>query len=183
MLAGCNNGASSPTLDSGLPPSTSLGDLSAEEVTQICDGFEDLANELVGPERQRYVGCVAAGITTEIAGTGECAAARDNCLENGTTTPEPIELACEEAGPVDFEGCEATVGQLEACANDLAASVDSIADSVSCALVDDPEAFAHIGDDLEAALDTTRYESCQTLSEACLAFLDIPDVDVGETAE
>jgi hypothetical protein len=173
MVGGCSS-SSSPKLDTGLPPRQPVGDLSAEQVQRACEGFERLANDLLGPERQDYLRCVGVGIAAETAGVGSCGEARDNCLENGTSEAEPIDLDCDAASPVTIEGCEATIGQLETCANDVAAGTDALLDQVTCRLVDS-SALEEIQAQLAETVDPASYASCSELGEACLAFLDLGD--------
>lgn len=178
---GC--GDDSPSLDTGLSSGAPIGDLSAEQSAQVCAGVERFANELIGPSRQEQVRCTIAGIAFELGGFGSCSAARDTCYDEGTTQTVEIDLACDAATGTYLPGCEATIGQLEACANDVGAAADAVLDSISCALVDDAEGRAEIGEDIEVSLDPAAYTSCANLAEACLAFLELPDISVDVSIE
>ncbi len=167
-----------PTLDTGLPSDQTIGGLDSDQSAQVCEGAEALVNELAGPDRQAQIQCTVVGIATEIALQGECAPARDNCLENGVTPGIAVDLPCDLAPGVPFEGCEATIGQLEGCVNDVAAGVDVVLDAIDCSLVDDPDALSDLVAQLEVVLDPESHDACANLAEACLAFLDLPDIDI-----
>lgn len=173
-LGGCSE--SHPSLDTGLPSDQPIGNLSAEDAQKACEGVQRFANELVGPKRQVQLQCTIAGITAELGGFGSCAGVRDNCVDSGTIETDPIELSCDAAGPVFGPDCDATVGQVEACASDIGAAADAVLDGVSCGLVKDEAARNSLGADIEDALDPDSHASCASLSDACLAYLDL-DVD------
>ncbi len=178
LVLGCDEDSGHPTLDTGLPADQPIGDLSAEESAQVCEGTEVLLNELGGPERQAQIQCAIVGIVTEATHQGECAPAVDNCLQNGDHLGVPIDLPCDYAIGTSFPGCEATIGQLEACVNDFSAGVDTVLDAVGCGLVDDPDALTDLSNQLAVALDPATHEACAGLADACLAFLDLPSVSI-----
>jgi hypothetical protein len=176
-LFGCDD-TGRPTLDTGVPSDQSIGELDSDQSAQVCEGAVDLVNELAGPDRQAQIQCAIVGIATEIALQGECAPARDNCLEDGFTPGLALDLPCQLAPAIPFSGCEATIGQLEACVNDVAAGVDTVLDAVGCGLVDDPDVLPELAEQLHLALDPATHEACFGLAESCLAFLDLPSIDI-----
>ncbi|MBC7173382.1 MAG: hypothetical protein H5U40_13165, partial [Polyangiaceae bacterium] len=175
-LAGCEEDGS-PRLNTGVNPNTQINELSDEDAARVCEGVVQLANELVGPERQQWVYCTVVGIATDIAHFGECAPARDNCLENGAKPAVPLDLACEYAQFVPV-GCDATIGQLEACANDLSAAADAALDAIDCGLVDDADARSRLAHKLRLAFDPENHEACANLAAECLGYLDLPNIDI-----
>lgn len=176
-LFGCDD-SGHPTLDTGLPSDHPVGNLSADDSEQVCQGAVNLVNDLAGAERQAQIHCVVSGIITEVTGGGECAPARDNCLENGWSPAVELDLPCEIAPAVPFTACDATIGELEACVNDISAGVDTVLDAISCNLVDDPDVLHDLAAQLDGALDPETHEACANLAAGCLEFLDLPSIDI-----
>jgi hypothetical protein len=131
--AGSGTG-SSGDLNTGLPDDKPISSLTDAEITDLCgkidafysegkvaDSLEDLSC--------RFAGMFAAAFSapeTDAAARAACQAAYDDCV----AAPAEVTEKCTK--PTGM--CTATVGEIEACANDSAKALDQLASTFpSCA--------------------------------------------------
>ncbi len=167
-LAGCGDGGP-PPIDTGIADSTRVVDLTNEQAVQACIAVERWeraqAPNLVS-DRERCT-LLAVSFTEDVA---TCEAAVVSCLERGLPPEEPDDDTPEEecAGETapDVEAsCDATVGELEACANARVDASQRALAELDCSYAGDEEAVDALTDRYEPAI-------CRDLERRC------PDLDV-----
>ncbi len=172
-LAAC--GGDGPPFDTGLPEDEPANELGPAEAIAACEAYEDAVSDTFGPDDQEDVACTIAGVVVELGGFGTCETTRDQCLASGEEEPVPVDFDCENALSFAPSGCEATVGELEACVNAFLGGVEALRARVSCGLANDPNALADVTAEAGAAFEPTSHAACSALSDECLALLGWAD--------
>lgn len=163
-LVSCSE--SSPTFDTGVPNDTEVDELTTEQAQQVCERAEDLSERVIGPEVQHRLQCVGTAIAYDLANLGSCKSSYDDCIDEPFDA-DPIDFACETVEAPDVAGCNATIGEIEACANAQLKLVDDLLDQANCDLVDDPDRLQEIIEGLEERADP---EACASLPDSCPDF-------------
>lgn len=131
-------GGGGTELDTGLPESTPLQDVTPEQYASACEALrEDVASRL-GPDRTSRGVCevYGAALTDDPA---SCQSAADACEEDLDPGPHPLlmisradldftRFECGDTG--ELQNCTVTVGEFETCLQDqMAAFEAAIADN------------------------------------------------------
>jgi hypothetical protein len=114
------------------------------------------------------MGAVAA--SAELGGSElACDIAYDTCVDTEFELDIEEFFSCDDfIGDSDDVGdCDATVGEVDTCVQDLLKTFEDIADSISCA--------DNSSDDLEDILDFENPASCEALGDDCL---DLDDIEI-----
>lgn len=161
---------------SGVPTSTSLGDLGDPEVRQLCEWIgENLPTIELSDRDSCELTAVSIADTVE-----ECNTFVDLCLEQAAMEPpdqddEDDDLGCEEASASEIpEGCAATVADYERCWNDTVVASEAAIASVAAVTC------ADVGSATPSPFGPDQPTSCQALEAACPGFfsedeLECPD--------
>jgi len=166
-VVACDDGTSTPTLSSGIPGNTTVSDLTDAQARQLCNAFQDLANQVAGADVQKRLICVATGVAQQLAGLTTCNTSYSNCMKESTITGVTIDLQCSNVTAAGATGCNATIAQVTACANAEAATVDSLLDQISCKLANDPNALQTIANEAQQSAEMSNVSECQALAAAC----------------
>ena len=163
-LGACSS--SQPVLDTGIPNDTQVDELTDAEARQICERAEALANDVFGVDTQHELACTVTGVAYDVANLGTCRDSYADCIA------EPFEgvvadFDCASVTAPMLDDCNATIGDIEACANAQLSIVDDLLDEVSCDLVDDPSRIQTLLAELEGEVTPP---ACEALPEACPTF-------------
>lgn len=113
--------------------------LSDDQKRELCQSFDVYANTYVDLDAVAYVACLPVAIWTTLTEEA-CQASFDQCV---ATFPKPISVAAtahtETMCFQSLEQCNATVAQVEGCANVNVDRVLEIFSGWSCARVGDPQ--------------------------------------------
>lgn len=169
---GNGNGGSNARVDTGLPESTELQDVTAAQYEAVCDSVRDTLGQRFGAERMTRALCELQGAALEDE-PAVCREAADQCVtdvQNDDSmffTTEDADVASDfECGEMSgLEGCDVTIGEFETCLNDTMTAVDTALAAVACdnaANVELTDVLA--GDNL---LEIEQPSSCQRLETNC----------------
>ena len=142
-------------VSSGLPPSTMLSELTAEQVMDSCQNLVADLDATLTEERRRFnctLRAIPMSISVTLAGqaTGDpakCRDLRDRCLGGedigGNQPPEPAPVGSQiqcgaPAAVAAAQSCDATVGAYEGCLNAIVANVQTAYRALDCSLVTEP---------------------------------------------
>lgn len=177
-LVACDDGASGPTLDTGVPGKTQVDELTDAQAQQVCRGFERLANQIAGADVQKRLLCVFNGLTQQATGLATCDSTYSTCMRESSITGQAISLGCDSATAAALAGCQATIAEVEACANAQAATVDALLDQISCKLTN-TDALRALLDETQSNVETSAIPECQALAASCPAYLGEIGLDLG----
>lgn len=162
-------------VDTGLPESTPLEDVTAEQYSNACDSLRDDVRSRLGPDvAVRGVCEVYGGALTDDA--SQCDSAADTCVTQvnggGLNLPGGFSLTranldfttfeCNDVGELD--GCTVTVGQFETCLEDQMSGLEALMADNSCANA------ASVGIEEATALvdlGSTAPPSCARVQQEC----------------
>lgn len=167
-LGGCGDGGP-PPIDTGIADSTRVADLTDEQAVQACIAAERWEREQAPNLFSERELCTLLAVSfTEDAAT--CEAAVISCRERGLPPDEPDgdtpEQECAgETAPDVGASCDATVGELEACANARVDANQRALAELDCSYAGDEEAVDELSDRYEPAI-------CRDLERRC------PELDV-----
>jgi hypothetical protein len=164
FLVGCADSA--PVLDTGVPNDTQVDQLTDAQARQICERAETVAEDVFGVDVQHELQCVAGGIAADALNISTCKASYNDCIAE-PFTGEPVDFDCGTVTAPMLANCNATVGELEACANAQLRLVNGLISEVDCGLADDPARLEQILADLEAG---SMPEACASLPMDCPIF-------------
>jgi hypothetical protein len=165
-FAACDDGGSDSI--TSVDSSKKVEDLSGEELQQLCEDYTDALVKAVSQEFFCTMGAIAA--SAELGGSElACDIAYDTCIDMEFELDIEEFFSCDDfIGDSDDVGdCDATVGEVDTCVQDLLKTFEDIADSISCA--------DNSSDDLEDILDFENPASCEALGDDCL---DLDDIDI-----
>lgn len=150
LLLSC--GSSSTTVDLPFDDNKAVKDLSEGDLRELCKaGLEGL--------REGYGStlCSLMGLIQDLSGQGSCEDARKACLNETFDTS-----SCDE-GETNTLDCDITVGEIEACMNDVLQLAQDLLPDITCST--DLQDLQDINvDDLED-LDTPA--SCKKIEDNC----------------
>lgn len=153
-----------PDVDTGIPDSTPLVDLTDEQAVQACIAFERWDREEAGGlVSDRDLCTIFAVAFTEDAAS--CEGAITACLNaepEPETEPEntPEEECAGETAPELSSTCDVTVGEIEACTNARIDATRRLVGDLDC---------SYAGDEarLEALEDRYEPEICRDIERRC----------------
>ena len=154
--AGCNGSDSSSTdrFSTGLDKSKPIGQLSAQEVSDVCVNLENyIRNFVVSREQQ----CTIVGVAFT-DDPKQCDLMTADCLSGEDSTFE-----CPLAAPQD-EACSATGAELDKCFNDQFDDMIEALSSLSCDIAGDQKKLRELSRKIEA-IDNT--EACVSVQGKC----------------
>ena len=156
LTMGC--GSSGSSVDLPFEKDKAVKDLSADERQQLCKAGLEGLRDAYGAEL-----CSLMGLVSDLAGEESCESARESCLD------ETFDTSSCEAGEAQPVNCDVTIGEVEACMNDMLALADDLMPEISCSssLSDLQDIDVGDFDDLEAP------GSCKAIDEQC------EDLDLG----
>ncbi len=153
---GCGGDDDGGAVSSGLPPSTKLSELDAQEVMDACGNIVSSLDATLSVELERFnctLRAIPMSISVTLSGqtTGDpakCRELRDRCLGGedigGNVQPvmvEPVgsQIQCmSPAAVAASQSCQATVGEYESCLNAIVANAQASFRRLDCSLVEDP---------------------------------------------
>lgn len=168
LTAACDESA--PRLDTGLPVDLPADQVMGADAVASCQRYEDLANQALGADVQIRLACVVEGIVAEIGGVATCSSVAGACLASPPAAVS-IDFACESAVSFAPSGCTATIGELEACVNEVSQAIASVTRRIDCGLARDLSALVDVRDAAVALAAPTQSPSCVNLSNECLGLL------------
>lgn len=169
-LSACAGEAGAPTLDTGLPRDVPADQVTPAEAQLACVRYEELANEALGVDAQRQVGCVVQGIASQLSGGASCSGTVATCLASPSNA-QPLDFDCESAVTFAPSGCTATIGELETCVNAVSEDIDELTSAIRCSLVSDLTRLAELVPLATAVADPTANPACAGLSAECIELL------------
>jgi hypothetical protein len=144
---------------------TQIQDLSTDERQALCTHYAEYYGSQLSEQEVKDFACTFAGFFTAAFSSEEgqfdtqvCEQVRSQCLT------EPLEEEPDsgegDCAPEDFEGCEATLAEVEACAQEQVQQFKDLAATFSSCSSIDPNAEVTLGEeDLGPA--------CQALQDKC----------------
>jgi hypothetical protein len=131
---GATCGGDGSTFSSGLDKGAELGSLSAGDAQKVCESLSTwMKDNLAGDIKE--MSCRLAGFTaSQIASSAQkqtaCTTAYDQCMKQPAESSEPTDCNKPSAS------CKATVGELEACINEISPFMKQVFGSFpSCAQI------------------------------------------------
>lgn len=123
---------------SGLPEDKEVSELTATEQVQLCEAAADYAHREITEDDLIRAECSFEGIVdsvTESDGSVEaCNKARDECLASPENPAEPEEG--ESCQPGDWSTCKTTVGNLDACIEEIVTDLKAFYELFDCANIE-----------------------------------------------
>lgn len=134
---------------SGVDQNKLISELTNAEAAALCTQYEDDFDANVGDARA--LACTVEGIFAGILGGSveACTTYRDECIAGDG--PEDSLDECGIRTAAERDGCDVTVGQLEACADAQFDVLAALVDDVSCDLVEDPDSIPEPAEPAECA--------------------------------
>jgi hypothetical protein len=166
MSSGGSGTSSGGDLDTGLPDDKTISSLTDAEIVDLCSKIDAFYSEgKVADSLEdfscRFAGMFAAAFSapeTDAAARAACQAAYDECA---AAPAEGMAEKCTKPTGV----CTATVGEVEACANDSAKALDQLVDTFpSCAELTLADLMSMDGGDPMTPADPA---SCTTVEMKC----------------
>jgi hypothetical protein len=168
-------GGTPSEVDTGLPESTPLEDVTAEQYANACESLRDDVRSRLGPDIAVRGVCEVYGAAVENEASA-CDARADACESDanaGGFTPAPgVTIAradldfttfqCNDVG--DLDGCSVTVGEFETCLEDQMSGLEALMadnDCANAASVDFAQALAL------ADLGAMAPPSCARVQQEC----------------
>ncbi len=140
---GCgDDGGTSSKFPDDIDTNLTLDDVGASGLNKICNTFEDWVRDMYSGSLFVQAACTAAAVdSTDTAEA--CGDELQSCLDSPPPEVESLITSIrDQAGcstiSVEATGCSATVGQIEACLDDLAAAVDNVQFTLTCAAAGQP---------------------------------------------
>jgi hypothetical protein len=138
--SGASGTGSQGDVDTGLPPTKVLGEVTAAEAPALCDALASSAGNAIDRSELKRFTCTIAALSDAIrqgaSGMAEidraaCNQAVNECLAE---PDEPTnENNCESTQlATTLMGCQATAGELEACLNASVEQLSNLFDAFSC---------------------------------------------------
>jgi hypothetical protein len=168
-------GGEAGEIDTGLPESTPLEDVTAEQYANACESLRADVNSRLGPDIATRGVCevYGAAVTND---SGQCESSANTCaaeVNGGGFTPVPgvtitradldfTSFQCNDVG--DLDGCSVTVGEFETCLEDQMSDLEALMANNNCdnaASVDLTQALAL------ADLGAMSPPSCARVQQEC----------------
>lgn len=162
----------------GLPSEQKLSTLSDADVKKACQSVNDGASVVITPMAIQRAFCMefAAASTVTYSSEGKATVDVDKCQmlvdacvdssngdddESSTDDDEEVN-DCEKSSANDLQGCEATVGEYEACINTVLSEMQRILSQLTCQNADKIESEEYSNE-----LDPTTMPECQKVMDKC----------------
>jgi hypothetical protein len=178
LFAACGgDDDSSGGIVTGLPSEQKLSTLTDADVKKACQSVNDGASVVITPMAIRRAFCMefaaAASVTyssdgKETVDIDKCQQLVDTCIENTEveSDDEVVEVDgandCEEASANDLDGCDATVGEYEACINTVLSEMQRVLSELTC-----QNAEKISSEEYSNELDPTAIPQCQKVMDKC----------------
>lgn len=165
-LAACDDDGSDSL--TSVDSSKKIEDLSGEELQQLCDDYTDALVKALDQQFMCTMAAIAA--SAELGGSKlACEVAYDTCVDMELEIDVEEFFSCEDIidDSDEVDDCDATVGEVDTCVQDLLKVFDDIADSLSCS--------DSSSEGLEDILDVENPASCEALGDDCL---DLDDIEI-----
>lgn len=168
-------------IDSGLPEDKTGDELVPAEQQTLCEAAAEYLDAHISPAEWTGYLCTlqsfGEGMATDTAGLiAECKQAREACIAMGGQ--DELGAVCNDVD--DWTMCNATVGQIETCLEDLIDLLDGIVHDFTCDVLDPARAQAlqdKYGDQIEDPYPAT----CDVVRAQCPMVLGMGD-DTAEPA-
>jgi len=168
-------GGTPSEVDTGLPESTPLEDVTAEQYANACESLRDDVRNRLGPDIAVRGVCEVYGAALQ-NDASQCASTADSCetqANGGGFAPAPgvtisradldfTTFQCNDVG--DLDGCSVTVGEFETCLEDQMSGLEALMADNNCtnaASVDLTQALAL------ADLGAMAPPSCARVQQEC----------------
>lgn len=127
-------------VSSGISSSKALSAVTTQDATRGCEQLNDAVAARFSRPSLKTGLCTMSALLLS-SSESSCSSARDSCLQdaNGDATSSDAALnpaqdfECEDTNLDSWQGCAATVGQMETCLNDMLDAVEALLTSYSCA--------------------------------------------------
>ena len=122
-----------------LDPSTLISNLNKDELVAFCEQRKSFHSEFLTLQTDPSLDCTAAGLDLrfqEEADIATCEATRDACIleanEEGTPSFNLIECLPFQVSTLDMMGCNATLGEFNACSEALLTQAKRLIETLNC---------------------------------------------------
>jgi hypothetical protein len=135
---GGDGGGGDNQVDTGLPETQPLSELTPAQVTNACNSVETTLEARFGGDRLTRLACELFGAAVS-DDPAACRDVADDCIANPPAgldetmmgdLSEATDLGCTEGS--SFEGCELTIADFESCINDALVQVDQFFSELGC---------------------------------------------------
>ena len=122
---------------SGISSSKALSAVTAQEAARGCQQMKDAIAAHFSRSSARLGLCTVLGLALS-PDESTCTSQRDVCLkdksgEAASLVDTSLAFECSDTNTDGWQGCAATVGEMEACLNDMLAAFDTVLNSSTCA--------------------------------------------------
>ena len=170
LAQGCGDAARVPTFQSGVPPERPLLGQSPEEEQAFCEEAMRYIDALYPLELAQRGECMTGALVLGlIRGEPACEAEMTRCLAEAEDIPL-TDLMCDVHDFTPYAGCEATVGEVEACANATADTVVRLVWPLGCAYAFELLERDEPAGEIDAAIAELRAGPCAPLAPTCPYF-------------
>ncbi len=159
-------GGNGAAFTSGVNKDAELGSLSEDDARKVCTALQTFLTDNFAPDIKE-LSCRGAGLTAGAFVSGglpqkqaACTTAYDQCLARPAN--DPIGSSCEKPAST----CRATVGELEACINDMVPILDQVKGAL-------PTCQEFTGGIPSLPSNLEQPASCKTVDSKC-EDLDLP---------
>lgn len=190
VAAACGGDSGSSGVVTGLPSEQKLTTLTDDEVKKACQSVNDGAAAVITKDALKRAVCVPLAVEAavtysndqETVDVNKCQQIVDTCVSSSddeddvddTLNDDDDDDDCERASAKDVQGCEATVGEYEACINQVLGEMQRRLSELTCQNGEQLRSEEYSNDELDAS----KLPQCQTLVNKCAgASLGIPFVD------
>lgn len=180
--AACGGDDDANGIVTGLPAEQKLSTLTDADAKKACQSVNNGASAVITPTALARAICVPIGVEAAVTYSngaasvdlGKCQQVVDTCVSSGDEEDdEVVEIDedddCDQASASDLEGCEATVGEYEACINLMLSEVQRRLAELTCQNAEKLSSESYSNDEL----DPSQIPQCQTIMTKC------PDTSLG----
>jgi hypothetical protein len=122
-------------VSTGISSSKALSALTAQEAASGCERMKDSIEAHFNRSSAKTGLCTLVGLALS-PDEATCTSQRDACVKSesgdGASSSPADEFECSDASVEGWQGCSATVGEMEACLNDILAAFDTLLSGYSC---------------------------------------------------
>ena len=127
-------------VSSGISSSKALSEVTAQEAVRGCEHMKGSMEAHFNSSSARTGMCTVVAWTLS-TDESSCISARDACLKDdnsnggssGASIPSPADaFECSDANVDGWQDCSATVGEMEACLNDMLGLFDAVLNGYTC---------------------------------------------------
>ncbi len=188
----CGGSDGDKPVETGLPKEAKLSSLDESEAKQVCESLADGFNGMVSDSDRKRIDCTVLALPQSVAvkpdgsftgDVAKCQGLVARCMNGEKISDQaPLfelptefvdESSCKDSrAQENIAGCEATVGELESCADSLVSAFESQFALMDCESLSDPEKLTQGGD-----FDPEALPECESFTAKC------PNVDFGASVE